>query len=32
MGRCQGFHCTARLADLTRDAFAEPMAEAILHG
>jgi glycerol-3-phosphate dehydrogenase len=32
MGRCQGFHCTARLAELTCDVFAEPMAEAIPHG
>ena len=26
MGRCQGFHCTAALAELTRDRFAVPMA------
>jgi len=28
MGRCQGFYCTAALADLTRDHFACPMATA----
>ena len=31
MGRCQGFYCSARLAELTRDKFKQPMAEAIDH-
>ena len=26
MGRCQGFYCSARLADLTEGKFAEPLA------
>lgn len=26
MGRCQGFHCNARLAELTRGRFATPLA------
>ncbi len=25
MGRCQGFYCSARLAELTRDRFAQPL-------
>lgn len=29
MGRCQGFHCSAPLAEMTRDVFASPMAEPI---
>ncbi|SFB73193.1 NAD(P)/FAD-dependent oxidoreductase [Tropicimonas isoalkanivorans] len=31
MGRCQGFHCTARLAEMTEGHFAVPMAEATGH-
>jgi len=31
MGRCQGFYCTARLAELTREAFAEPLAVGEAH-
>jgi glycerol-3-phosphate dehydrogenase len=26
MGRCQGFYCSARLAELTEGKFAEPIA------
>ena len=26
MGRCQGFYCSARLAELTKDKFSEPIA------
>jgi len=26
MGRCQGFYCSARLAEITKDQFAEPLA------
>jgi len=26
MGRCQGFYCSARLAELTEGKFAEPLA------
>ena len=31
MGRCQGFYCSARLAELTRDKFKQPVAEVIDH-
>ncbi|RYH09640.1 NAD(P)/FAD-dependent oxidoreductase [Tropicimonas sp. IMCC6043] len=31
MGRCQGFHCSARLAKMTRDVFDTPMAERLDH-
>ena len=31
MGRCQGFYCSARLAELTRDKFNQPIAEVINH-
>ena len=31
MGRCQGFFCSARLAELTEGRFDRPMAEAIGH-
>ncbi len=29
MGRCQGFYCTARLAELTKDHFETPLSEKI---
>ena len=29
MGRCQGFYCTAKLADLTQDHFENPLAEKL---
>jgi glycerol-3-phosphate dehydrogenase len=29
MGRCQGFHCSGPLAEMTESAFATPMAETI---
>ena len=29
MGRCQGFFCSARLAELTQGHFVIPMAEAV---
>jgi len=32
MGRCQGFYCTARLAELTNGHFEMPLAEEIGHG
>lgn len=32
MGRCQGFHCQARLASLTRDRFTPPLAVGAAHG
>lgn len=32
MGRCQGFHCTAKLAEITREVFETPMAEGIGNG
>lgn len=32
MGRCQGFYCTARLAELTDGYFKMPMAKEIDHG
>lgn len=28
MGRCQGFYCSAKLADMTRERFAKPLAVA----
>ena len=31
MGRCQGFYCTARLAELTDGHFEMPLAEEIAH-
>lgn len=32
MGRCQGFYCTARLAELTDGCFETPLAKKINHG
>lgn len=32
MGRCQGFYCSARLAELTEGRFAEPIAVGAAHG
>ncbi|MGI1663667.1 NAD(P)/FAD-dependent oxidoreductase [Palleronia sp. KMU-117] len=32
MGRCQGFHCTAGLAEMTQGVFDAPLAEALPHG
>jgi len=32
MGRCQGFYCTARLAELTDGCFEIPLAKKIKHG
>ena len=32
MGRCQGFHCSARLAELTEGRFARPLAEGAARG
>ncbi|MCG8565506.1 MAG: hypothetical protein MI747_10545 [Desulfobacterales bacterium] len=29
MGRCQGFYCSARLAELTKDKFASPLGMEI---
>ena len=31
MGRCQGFYCSARLAELTAGKFAEPLAVVTCH-
>ena len=31
MGRCQGFYCSARLAELTEGRFAEPLAVGAAH-
>jgi len=31
MGRCQGFYCSARLAELTAGKFQHPLAEGIAH-
>jgi len=31
MGRCQGFYCSARLAELTEGKFLEPLAQTIHH-
>ncbi len=31
MGRCQGFYCSARLAELTKEAFAAPLAVGKAH-
>jgi len=31
MGRCQGFYCLARLAELTEGRFAEPLAVGVAH-
>ena len=31
MGRCQGFYCSARLAEMTGDHFAPPLAAKIAH-
>jgi glycerol-3-phosphate dehydrogenase len=32
MGRCQGFYCSARVAELTKDRLAEPLAVETSHG
>ncbi|MEM1430001.1 MAG: NAD(P)/FAD-dependent oxidoreductase [Pseudomonadota bacterium] len=32
MGRCQGFHCSARLSELTEGRFPVPMAEDVARG
>lgn len=32
MGRCQGFYCSARLAELTAGLFPLPLSEEIAHG
>lgn len=32
MGRCQGFYCSARLAELTAGKIAPPLSESIGHG
>jgi len=31
MGRCQGFYCSARLAELTRDHFDIPLSQEVKH-
>jgi len=31
MGRCQGFYCSARLAELTEGKFTEPLAIGTCH-